>query len=250
MPSFDSDGLEIAYVDEGEGDPILLIHGFASNMEVNWIGTGWVQTLTRAGRRVVAFDNRGHGKSDKVYDPGFYTIAAMAGDASRLLDHLGIARADVMGYSMGARIGAVLALQEPERVRSLVLGGVAENLMGVTGQSEQIAAALEAPSAADVMGPMPLMFRTFAERTGGDLKALAACMRSPRTVLTPADLARLTMPVLLAVGSADEVAGSPGRMAELLPSGKVLIIQGRDHNRAVGDKVFKEGVLAFLADRP
>lgn len=250
MPAFDSDGLDLVYIDEGEGEPILLVHGFASNMEVNWIGTGWVQALTRAGRRVIAFDNRGHGKSGKVYDPGFYTVPAMAADARRLLDHLGVPRADVMGYSMGARIGAVLALESPERVRSLILGGVGENLLRGAGHSEAIAAALEAPSAAAVMGPMPLMFRTFAERTGGDLLALAACMRSPRTVLTAADLEKLAMPVLFAVGSADEVAGPPEAVARLMPDAKVLTIPGRDHNRAVGDRVYKEGVLAFLAERP
>lgn len=250
MPAFDSDGLDLAYLDVGEGEPILLVHGFASNMDVNWVGPGWVQALTRAGRRVVAFDNRGHGRSGKIYDPGFYTIPAMAADARRLLDHLDIGRADVMGYSMGARIAAVLALESPERVRSLILGGVGENLLRGAGQAEAIAAALEAPSAAEVLQPMPLMFRSFAERTGGDLAALAACIRSPRTVLTAADLGRLDMPALFAVGSADDVAGSPDAVAAAMPNAKVLTIPGRDHNRAVGDRVYKEGVLAFLAERP
>jgi pimeloyl-ACP methyl ester carboxylesterase len=250
MPAFDSDGLELVYLDEGEGEPILLVHGFASSMEVNWVGPGWVQALGRAGRRVIAFDNRGHGKSGKIYDPGFYTVPAMAADARRLLNHLGLERADVMGYSMGARIGAVLALESPARVRSLILGGVGENLLRGAGQAEAIAAALEAPTLADVVAPMPLMFRTFAERTGGDLSALAACMRSPRTVLTPADLARIAMPVLFAVGSDDDVAGPPEAVAAMMPDARVLTIPGRDHNRAVGDRVYKEGVLAFLAERP
>ncbi len=250
MPAFDSDGLDLVYIDEGEGEPILLVHGFASNMEVNWIGTAWVQALTGAGRRVIAFDNRGHGKSQKIHDPGFYTIPAMAADARRLLDHLGVPRADVMGYSMGARIAAVLGLESPERVRSLILGGVGENLLRGAGQAEAIAAALEAPDPAEVMEPMPRMFRTFAERTGGDLLALAACMRSPRTVLAAADLERLAMPVLFAVGSADEVAGSAEGVAAMMPNARVLTIPGRDHNRAVGDRVYKEGVLAFLAERP
>lgn len=250
MPAFDSDGLDLVYIDEGEGEPILLVHGFASSMEVNWIGTGWVQTLSRAGRRVIAFDNRGHGKSAKIYDPGFYTIPAMAADARRLLDHLGIPRADVMGYSMGARIAAVLALDTPDRVRSLILGGVGDNLLRGAGQAEAIAVALEAPSAAAVLEPTPLMFRIFAERTGGDLLALAACIRSPRTVLTAADLGRLDMPVLFAVGSADDVAGSADGVAAMMPNARVLTIPGRDHNRAVGDRVYKDGVLAFLAERP
>ena len=107
---FDSDGIEIAFIDEGEGDPILLIHGFASNFEVNWVGTGWVSALLRAGCRVIALDNRGHGQSEKIYDPAAYAASEMAKDARRLLDHLGIEQAAVMGYSMGARITAFLAM--------------------------------------------------------------------------------------------------------------------------------------------
>jgi pimeloyl-ACP methyl ester carboxylesterase len=101
MQSFNSEGVELAYVEEGEGDPILLIHGFASNIAANWRDAGWIRTLTEAGRRVIALDNRGHGHSEKLYDPSLYGAPAMAEDARRLLDHLGIARADVMGYSMG-----------------------------------------------------------------------------------------------------------------------------------------------------
>src|SRR6516165_3350764 len=104
--SFRAGPVEIAYLDEGEGDPIVLIHGFASNKEVNWVHPGWVSTLTRAGRRVIALDDRGHGGSTKFYDPADYHTDLMAGDAVTLLDHLGIATADIMGYSMGARIAA------------------------------------------------------------------------------------------------------------------------------------------------
>ncbi|MBQ0818022.1 MAG: alpha/beta fold hydrolase, partial [Methyloceanibacter sp.] len=100
MQSFDSDGVEIAYLDEGEGEPILLIHGFASNSEANWIAPNWVRTLTEAGRRVIAYDNRGHGESEKLYDPELYGAPTMAEDARRLLDHLGVEQADMLGYSM------------------------------------------------------------------------------------------------------------------------------------------------------
>ncbi|GMA76714.1 hypothetical protein GCM10025880_31310 [Methylorubrum aminovorans] len=154
MQSFDSDGVQIAYIDvpakdgaPGGGDPILLIHGFASNHAVNWVNTLWVRYLTEAGYRVVAHDNRGHGQSEKLYEPTAYTSDQMAGDAVRLLRHLGIERADVMGYSMGARIGAHMALDYPGEVRSLLLGGMGFHLVDGHGLPQGIAEALEAPPA-------------------------------------------------------------------------------------------------------
>ena len=108
--TFRSDDAEIAYLDAGAGEPVVLVHGFASTKEANWVVPGWVDTLGRAGRRAIALDNRGHGASTKLYDPARYHSAIMAQDVRALMDHLGVARADVMGYSMGARIAAFLAL--------------------------------------------------------------------------------------------------------------------------------------------
>ena len=142
MEFFSSDGVEIAYAVEGEGNPILLIHGFASNMQTNWGRPGWIKLLTRNGFQVIAFDNRGHGASEKLYDPEAYTGPIMAEDARRLLDHLGIERADVLGYSMGARIAAFLGLQHPERVRSAVFAGLGANMVYGLGDPKPIAAAL------------------------------------------------------------------------------------------------------------
>src|SRR5512141_627649 len=129
MPSFQHDGVEIAYFDEGEGEPIVLVHGFASNKEVNWLQPGWVTTLTRAGRRAIALDNRGHGASSKLYDPAAYHSATMAEDVRALLDHLKLERADVMGYSMGARIVTFLTIDHPARVRSVVIGGMGSRMV-------------------------------------------------------------------------------------------------------------------------
>ncbi len=249
MQSFDSDGVKIAYIDEGKGEPILLIHGFASNIPTNWVDPGWVQTLTAAGRRVVAYDNRGHGKSEKIYEPGLYGAPAMAEDARRLLDHLGIERTDVMGYSMGARIAAFLAFEHPRRVRSLVLAGTGINLVrGMVGTSP-IARALEAPRIEDVSNDTARSFRAFAEQTGSDLKALAACMRGPREKITAEALSKIAVPVLVATGSEDVIAGSGEELAILIPGAQLLEIPRRDHMRAVGDKVFKQGVLDFLTGR-
>ena len=250
MLSFDSDGVGIAYSDEGEGEPILLIHGFASNVAANWGDVGWIGALAAAGRRVIALDNRGHGQSEKLYDPSCYGAPSMAEDARRLLDHLGIARADVMGYSMGARIATFLLLAHPERVRSAILAGVGINLVrGMVG-SGPIAKALEAPRIEDVSNDTARSFRAFAEKTGSDLKALAACMRGPREKILPEDLARIRIPVLVATGSEDVIAGSGRDLASLIPGAQLLEITGRDHMKAVGDARFRQGVLDFLTERP
>jgi pimeloyl-ACP methyl ester carboxylesterase len=249
MPSFTHGDVEIFYLDEGEGDPIVLVHGFASNRQVNWVAPSWVTTLTRAGRRVIALDNRGHGQSSKLYDPAAYHSATMAEDVRALLDHLGLARVDVMGYSMGARITAFLALAHPGRVRSAILGGLGIHLVEGVGLPESIAEAMEAPSLADVTDPAGRVFRSFAEQTKSDLKALAACIRGSRQTLNREQLAAIRLPVLVAVGTKDPVAGSAHELAALIPGAKAIDIPDRDHMLAVGDKVFKSGVLDFLNQR-
>lgn len=250
-----SQGLRLAFLDQGPAgadlaEPILLLHGFASSARVNWVDTGWVRLLAESGRRVLAFDHRGHGGSDKPHDPAAYATSAMAGDALALLDHLGIERADVMGYSMGARVTAFLALKAPERVRSIVLGGLGIHLVDGQGLPPSIAEAMEASSADELSDPTQRMFRRFAEAGGNDLAALAACIRGSRQSLSAAEVTAIACPALVAVGTKDAVAGDPHRLADLLPQGRALDIPGRDHNPAVGDKVFKSGVLAFLRERP
>ena len=249
MPDFMHGEVEIAYLDKGEGEPIVLVHGFASNKEVNWVYTGWVAALVGAGRRVIALDNRGHGQSTKLYDPAAYHSELMAEDVRALLDHLRLPRADVMGYSMGARNTAFLALAHPDRLRSMVLGGLGIHLVDGVGNPEVIARALEAPALADVSDSIGYMYRAFAEKTHSDLRALAACIIGSRQTMDPDKVGRIAVPLLVAVGSNDTVAGSPQALAALVPGAQVLVIPGRDHMLAVGDRVFKAGVLDFLAQR-
>lgn len=248
MPDFDSDGVHIAYLDEGAGEPILLIHGFASSKDVNWVHTGWVDTLVKAGRRVIAIDNRGHGDSEKLYDTALYGAPVMAEDARRLLDHLGIEQADVMGYSMGTRISAFLTMAHPDRVRRVVFAGLGYGMIKGVGMPEPIAEALEADSLEDVTDPTGRAFRKFAEQTKSDRLALATCIRSARQKIRAEDVSRITCPVLVAVGTRDEIAGSAADLAALIPKARVLDIPNRDHMLAVGDKVYKQGVLDFLAE--
>lgn len=250
MPSFKNGAIEIAYLDEGQGEPIVLIHGFASTKEINWVHPSWSGTLTRAGRRVIALDNRGHGQSTKLYDPAAYQMTEMAEDARALMDHLEIERADVMGYSMGARITAYLAHDHASRVRSAILGGFGFNVVEGTGLPETIANALEASDAARVTDNRGRQFRSFAEQTKSDLRALAACIRGSRQKLTREQAAAIRVPVLVAVGTKDDIAGSAEKLAALIPGAKALPIPERDHMLAVGDRVYKTGVLDFLAHRP
>ncbi len=164
-----------------------------------------------------------------------------------LLDHLQLARADVMGYSMGARITAFLALKHPDRVRSAILGGLGIHLVDGVGLPVSIADALEAPSLADVTDPTGRTFRAFAEQTKSDLKALAACIRGSRQTLTRAEVGGIEVPVLVAVGTKDDVAGSAAGTGRAHSEARsALDIPGRDHMLAVGDKVFKEAALDFL----
>jgi pimeloyl-ACP methyl ester carboxylesterase len=250
MPSFHNGAVEIAYLDEGEGDPIVLVHGFASSKNVNWVYPTWVSDLRKDGRRVIALDNRGHGESEKFYDPAQYSIPAMASDTIALMDHLDIARADVMGYSLGGRIAGWLGLNQPARLRSAILAGIGIGLINGGGPGENVAVALEAPTLEDVTDPIGRTFRAFADQTRSDRRALAACLRGSRGLMRREEAAAIIVPVLIAVGTADEVAGSAAALGKIIPGSEVLDIPNRDHMRAVGDKVYKAGVADFLSRRP
>jgi pimeloyl-ACP methyl ester carboxylesterase len=250
VQAFDSDGVCIRFIDEGAGDPVLLVHGFASSVKHNWLDPGWVGLLRRNGYRVIAYDNRGHGESEKLYTPQAYQPSAMMEDARRLLDHLGIVRADVMGYSMGARLTAFLALAHPQRLRSAIFGGLGGNMIRPMAGTGPIAQALEAGSMDEVVNPTARTFRAFAEKTGSDLAALAACIRGSREPISREMVAKIACPVLVATGSEDVIGGAAEELAELIPGAQALPIPRRDHMLTVGDRVYKEGVLAFLARRP
>ena len=251
MPSFHHGPVEIAYLDtEGSGEPIVLVHGFGSTKEVNWVNPGWVDTLTKAGRRVIALDNRGHGESAKLYKVEQYDRADMAEDVRALMDHLKIERADVMGYSMGARITTNLVIAHQARVRSAILGGIGVRLVTGGGLPEPIARALETDEPDEITDPQGIMFRRFADQTKSDRLALAACLRGSRRLMTREEAAAIKVPTLIAVGTTDDVAGSAHELGQIIPGSQVLDIPNRDHMRAVGDRVYKDGVLEFLAKRP
>ena len=254
MQHFTHDGFDLAFVDRAaDGEPaeaVLLIHGFASNHFTNWVSPGWMKTLSDAGYRSIAFDNRGHGESSKSYNPADYTPQRMASDAAALLDHLGIETAHVMGYSMGARIAAFLALAEPQRVATLGFGGLGIGMVDGVGDWDPIADALTAPDPALTTHPRGKAFRTFADQTKSDRRALAACISTSRELLSEDELARIAQPTLIAIGTRDDIGGSASELAALMPNAVAFDIEGRDHMLAVGDKSFKARVLKFLGEHP
>ena len=240
---------EIAYVDlpaDDSSKTILLIHGFASNALVNWIGTGWAKTLNDAGYRVVALDNRGHGHSSKFYKPSDYGPDIFAADALELLDHLNIQTCDVMGYSMGARITCYLSHVAPQRVKRAVYGGMGAHIFGGRGGYEAIAHALETDDLGAISEPGALAFRKFADATKSDRLALAACIRPSNQQITPDIVRTIETPTLIAVGSEDEVGGSPDDLAAMMPNATAFTIEGLDHMKATGADSYKAAVLDFL----
>ena len=246
---FNSGGVEIAFEQWGDGAPILLIHGFASNRHVNWRDTGWVAALNDAGYRVIAIDNRGHGDSEKLYDKAQYLAPMMAEDARRLLDHLKIEQAAVMGYSMGARISAFLTMHNPTRVRCVIFGGMAANLVHGVGGAEAIGQALLAQKLSDVTDREARGFRIFADSTKADKQALAACILSSRVKIKAEALAAIQCPALVVAGELDEVAGSVEGLVAMLPNARGVTLPKRNHMNAVGDSAYKQAVLGFLGEQ-
>lgn len=247
---FQHDGFDIAYADAGGGEPALLIHGFASSAKVNWISTGWTSFLNGAGYRTVAPDNRGHGSSTKSYDAADYAPGKMAEDAAQLLARLGIKKAHVIGYSMGARVSAFLAMLHPALVQTLTLGGLGIGLIDGVGDWDPIAAALSADAPDEISDARGAAFRKFADATQSDRRALAACIVASRQLVSRRQAAQIKIPALIAVGTMDDIAGSAMALAQLMPDARAFDIENRDHMLAVGDRSFKKRTLEFLAEHP
>lgn len=241
---FDSDGVRLHYELHGLADaaPIVLVHGFASDYQLNWVGTRWQETLTKAGHRVIGLDCRGHGGSDKPHDPAAYALDLMAADVRRLLDHLKIETADYLGYSMGARTGVQAVLDYPRRLQKVVLGGVGWG--GAFRAAEEIAKALRGES---TNSPVAKSFVDFAKaRPSNDLEALAACILGPQPEPEPAELASIKNPVLVVVGDQDDIVADVDRLVESIPTARLITIAGRNHMSAVPAGEFKKAALEFL----
>jgi pimeloyl-ACP methyl ester carboxylesterase len=251
------DGVAIAWETVGSGAPVVLVHGFASSRVQNWKAPGWYDTLSGAGYRVIALDCRGHGESDKPYDPAFYGHDTMAGDVLAVMAAAGVERARLMGYSMGGFISIHLLMDHPEQIEKLVIGGVGESYLETAASSrdrmadprvrDEVADALLVEDPATITNPTAKGFRAFADQSGKDRRALAACMRAARRNFTRAELALSTRPVLVVCGEKDELTGAPGPLAAAFADGRAVTVPRRDHMTAVGDKVYKDAALQFFA---
>lgn len=248
MPTFLSDGVNINYVDEGEGDPVVLVHGFASSLQGNWRASGVFDALVKDGRRVVALDCRGHGRSDKPRDPDAYSGSKMADDVIALMDHLGIEKADLMGYSMGGFISTTILVDHPARLRRVILAGVGDGVLAggrAPGQTGAIADALEADDPSSVKDPTARGFRAFADQSGADRLALAALQRSDRHTYDPAKLADVKLPVMVLIGEGDTLVGDGAKLTAAIPGAKRVIVPG-DHLGAPSTPEYTAAVLEFL----
>lgn len=246
MHHFVSGGIPIAYYLEGpeDGQPTLLVHGFCSNFQVNWLGSRWVEALSRAGRRVIGMDDRGHGQSGKPHDPEAYG-PHLVEDVGNLLDHLGLEKVDYVGYSMGSQIGLRFLVAHPERVNRAVLGGIGMSVTTPWRAGEAIARRLRGDESE--VSPAAVLFYNFARAVpGNDLEALACCITGHSEPLTEEQLRSIQTPVLVAVGGIDLIARDARRLAELLPNGEYFEVEGRDHTTAVPSRAVKDRALWFL----
>jgi len=243
---FDSDGVRLHYEIHGpeRGTPIVLVHGFASDYRLNWVGSRWQETLTGTGFRIIGLDCRGHGHSDKPHEEAAYTVDVMTGDVVRLLDHVDVAEAAYLGYSMGARIGLEVVMDFPDRITRAVLGGVGAS--GAIEHAEEIAHAFRIGEPTD--DPIAQTFYKFAAaRPDNDLMALAACIRGLRPERHPERLGRIRTPILVAVGERDDIARGAPELIEEIPSARLYTIPNRDHMSAVTAREFKSAALDFLS---
>jgi pimeloyl-ACP methyl ester carboxylesterase len=243
--SFDGVGLAYESYGSSSGPAVLMLHGFAADSAANWVRPHVVDALVDAGRCVVTLDARGHGDSDKPHDPAAYADDAMVRDAEALLDHLGIESIDVCGYSMGAMTTYALVGREP-RARSAVLGGVGGRLGGpsLAKRAPRIAEGLLADDPSAIADRTAAAFRSFADSTGADLRALAAIQRARRSAPRPAT-PPISVPTLVIVGDGDTLVGSPHELAARVPGATVAIVSG-DHLSAVFDPKFREEIVTFL----
>lgn len=245
---FDTAAGAIAYDDFGPKgvSTVVLIHGFASNRHEGWRRTGWLKAFEQRGERVIALDLRGHGESLRSHDPADYGHAAMAADVAALMDHLEVASAWVIGFSLGARMALGLALDHPQKVQKLILAGVGERLFEPAREAGALAAAMRAEDPAAIDHPLLRSFRQFADAQGEDRLALAALSEGEGRAFMPEALYAVRAPTLVIVGSRDALAGRAEGLAEAIPGARAETVPGCDHFGLITHGLFKGKAFDFL----
>lgn len=255
---FDANGVKIRYTVDGKGEPVLLIHGFTASIEVQWGLPGTIKELAKD-YQVIALDCRGHGKSGKPYDPKKYG-REMVEDAVRLLDHLQIKQAHVVGYSMGALITGKLMVLHPERLLSATLGGAGvitedsdTRFIEVLGDSLEkgkgfgpLLVALtppgEPPPSAEQIQAVSQMISFM-----NDVKALAAVVRSFKELAVPkAQAKEVRVPVASIIGDRDPLKKGVDELKAVLPSLEVVVIKGGDHITTFSRPEFARAIRTII----
>lgn len=264
---FDSHGVKIHYVTEGEGEAVVLVHGWMSDVGM-WgprDASGRVKLDTKGlpGFQVIAVDCRGHGESDKPHDKEKYGTE-MAADVVRLLDHLKIKRAHLVGYSMGVFIVGKVVATHPDRVLSIVYGGQSPLIVGDSNGSSEIDSFAKAVAEGKGLGPYiievtpaglpkPTLEQANAIAKymygGKDLEAFAdAGLSFPKLAVSTRDLQRCKAPTLFIYGSKDS-ANTIERVATLrkvLGRGDLKVIEGANHMTTLINPEFGSTVIQFI----
>jgi pimeloyl-ACP methyl ester carboxylesterase len=260
---FDSDGVAIRYLEAGRGEPVILVHGYNYDTEQQWVRTGVFGALA-ARYRVIGFDARGHGKSGKPHERRLYGLE-MARDVTRLLDHLGLRRAHIVGYSMGGHIVANLLTMNPERFLTATLGGAAgrrnwteadqRRVEIEAGEMEQGLMRTQLLRLWPKDRPLPtdeeIRQRSARSLAGKDALALAAVRRSNADqVVTDAQMAAVTVPTLAIVGTQDPYRKDLAALKVMMPQLELVTVPDATHGAAPSKPEFSEALLKFLAAHP
>ncbi|MET1043705.1 MAG: alpha/beta fold hydrolase [Microbacteriaceae bacterium] len=243
-----ADGRRIAtYLWGEEHAPVVMcVHGFASSTRDNWVNTGWVRDLTRAGFRVLGVDQRGHGLSDKPYEATAYGMDELVNDLATVLDTYMLDTVHYAGYSLGARVGWQLATHVPHHIDRAVLGGIPDGRPLARLDLEQARAYAE--HGTPVEDQVTQNYCTVAERVAGnDLRALLALAEGMRYSDSDPDPSQPPMQqILFATGSEDAILAQSRKLADATPNGSFVELPDRHHFNAPGSRVFRQSAVEFF----